>query len=101
MNPWLHAIVVVVEVGLAATAAEYARRAMNHAIDARYEAEYANRCAKGMRAAARYCHEAAAHVEAQTGVPAPAVLRAAWEATGLGNIRRPGSSAESGPKTPA
>ena len=103
MTLWLHAVVIVVELGLVGASAEYARRAQSCAMDARYEAEFAYRCAKGMRAAARYCYEAAAHFEAQTGVPAPAVLRAAWDAAGIGNISRkpPGAPTDGRPKTPA
>jgi len=104
VNPWLHAIVVAVEIGLAAVAAEYARRGMVHAIDARYEAEYANRCARGARAAARYVNQAVQHLEAHAGVPVPAALRAAWDAVGIGHVRyraEADAPTEDGPKTPA
>jgi hypothetical protein len=103
MSPVLNAVLIVVQMGLLAFTADRARRAQLHEIDARYEAEYARRCAMQTRTAARYSRATAAYLSDSTGVPLPAVLARAWAETGIGSHARmaDGEEAQGGPMTPA
>ncbi len=103
MSPVWNAVLIIAQLGLLAGSAEFARRAQAHAIDARYEAEFAKRCAARARAAARYCRDAVAHLEANAGVRVPTALRLAWGEVGIGDGEHGpfGAPPERGPKTPA